>query len=90
MEIYRSENKNSFDVFSLCDASESGERKRILSSLPIHTVSKKLLLKILNRNNINKSESKIIIDEVKKQKNIIENILKHDVLEDEIPYLSKK
>lgn len=90
MEIYRSENKNSFDVFSLGEASECGERKRILSSLPIHTVSEKLLLKILNRNNINKSESKIIIDEVKKQKNIIKNILKHNILEDKIPYLSKK
>lgn len=90
MEIYRSENKNSFDVFSLCDSSEHASRKRILSSLPIHTISEKLLLKILNRNNINNSELKTIFDEIKKQKSIIENILEHDILEDKIPYLSKK
>lgn len=90
MDIYRIENKNAFDAFILSSSNIKGNRRRILSSLPIHTISDELLLKILERNNVTKDNIKSIIASIKNQKQIIENILKENILEDEIPKLSKE
>ena len=90
MDIYRIENKNAFDAFISSDANIKGTRKRILSSLPIHTISDELLLKILKRNNISDDDIKTILSAVKKQKQIIEKILEDNVLEDEINKLNKE
>ena len=90
MDIYRIENKNAFDSFISSDANIKGTRKRILSSLPIHTISDELLLKILKRNKVSDDDIKNIISAVKKQKQIIEKILEDNVLEDEINKLSKE
>lgn len=90
MDIYRIENKNAFDAFISSDANIKGTRKRILSSLPIHTISDELLLKILKRNKVSDDDIKNIISAVKKQKQIIEKILKDNVLEDEISKLNKE
>ena len=90
MDIYRIENKNAFDAFISSDANIKGTRKRILSSLPIHTISDELLLKILKRNKVSDDDIKIILSAVKKQKQIIEKILEDNVLEDEINKLNKE
>lgn len=90
MDIYRIENKNAFDAFISSDANIKGTRKRILSSLPIHTISDELLLKILKRNKVSDDDIKNIISAVKKQKQIIEKILEDSVLEDKINKLNKE
>ena len=106
MDIYRVENRNDFDAFISSDASIKGNRRRILSSLPIHTISDELLLKILKRNKVNDEDildyimapdgeckdenTKVIIDSVKKQRQTIQKILEDNILEDEIPKLSKE
>lgn len=90
MDIYRIENKNAFDAFISSDANIKGTRKRILSSLPIHTISDELLLKILKRNKVSDDDIKNILSAVKKQKQTIEKILEDNVLEDEINKLSKE
>lgn len=90
MDIYRIENRNAFDAFISSDASIKGNRRRILSSLPIHTISDELLLKILKRNKVNNENTKVIIDSVKKQRQTIQKILEDNILEDEIPKLSKE
>lgn len=90
MDIYRVENRNDFDAFISSDASIKGNRRRILSSLPIHTISDELLLKILKRNKVNNENTKVIIDSVKKQRQTIQKILEDNILEDEIPKLSKE
>ncbi|MGN1013032.1 MAG: helix-turn-helix domain-containing protein, partial [Clostridia bacterium] len=89
MNIYRIENKNAFDAFISSDTNIKGNRKRILSSLPIHTISDKLLLKILKRNNVNEENIKVILDSVAKQKQAIKKILQTNILEDEIVELSE-
>lgn len=90
MDIYCIENKNAFDAFISSDANIKGTRKRILSSLPIHTISDELLLKILKRNKVSDDDIKNILSAVKKQKQTIEKILEDNVLEDEINKLSKE
>ena len=89
MDIYREENKNAFDSFISSDANTKGNRRRILSSLPIHTISDELLLKILKRNKVNDENIKVILNSVEKQRKIIQKVLENNILEDEITTLSE-
>ena len=89
MDIYRVENKNAFDAFISSDANIRGDRRRILSSLPIHTISDELLLKILKRNKVNDENIKVILNSVEKQRKIIQKVLENNILEDEITTLSE-
>lgn len=90
MDIYRADSKESFNAFVLSDANIKGNHRRILSTLPIHTISNDLLLKILKHNKISDENIEIITNSVKKQKEIIEKILKENTLEDEISELTKE
>ena len=90
MDIYRVENGNAFDAFISSDESIKGNHRRILSSLPIHTISDELLLKILKRNKVNDESIKVILDSVEKQRQTIQKILENNILEDEIVGLSEE
>ena len=90
MDIYRMETKNSFNAFMLSSSNVKGNRRRILSSLPIHTISDELLLKILKRNNIPDEDINNIQNSIKEQKQIIETILNSNVFEDELQEISKE
>ena len=90
MDIYRAESKNAFSVFLSLNATINMPRRRIVSSLPIHTISETLLLKILKRNNISADDTKNILDAVNTQKQLTKTILKHNILEDEIAIFSKE
>lgn len=90
MEIYRIENKNAFNAFLSSNSKIIGNRRRILSSLPIHTISDELLLKILKHNKISEENIKYIVNSVKVQKQLIENILQNNIFEDEIQEISKE
>ena len=72
MEIYRYDSKNSFNVFLESSSKEKGNRRRILSSLPIHTISDELLLKILKRNKIPDNDIQNILSAVKEQKKLMD------------------
>lgn len=90
MDIYRAESKNAFSVFLSLNATINMPRRRIVSSLPIHTISETLLLKILKRNNISADDTKNILDAVNTQKQLTKTILKHNILEDEIAIFQRK
>ena len=90
MEIYRIENKNSFYSFMTSSESIKENRRRILSSLPIHTISNELLTKILKRNKVSDEDIEFIKLSVQKQRKIIDNVLKTNTFEDEISELSKE
>ena len=90
MEIYKVENKNAFNAFLSSSSKTSGNRRRILSSLPIHTISDELLLKILKHNKISEEDTKNIVSAVKTQKELIENVLQNNMYEDEIHEITKE
>mgnify|MGYP000074478032 CR=1 FL=1 len=90
MKIYRTENKNSFDSFITSSAKLNENRRRILSSLPIHTISNELLIKILKRNTVPDEDIEFIKLSIQKQREIIDNILRTNTFEDEISELSKE
>lgn len=89
MDIYRSESQNEFDAFLIANSKMSGKRRRYLSSLPIHTISKELLIKILKRNNIPDTDIETIYSKIEKKKKIIIDIVKKDILEDDYFEFSK-
>ena len=90
MEIYRTESQNAFNAFMTSSTNIIGNRRRILSSLPIHTISEELLLRILKRNKISDDNIKNILESVKNQKQIIETILNSNTFNDELSELSKE
>lgn len=90
MEIYKEDSKNAYSVFLSSSVNLKANRRRILSSLPIHTISDGLLLKILKRNNISNEDIEKIQESVKVQKELLENITQNYTFEDEISELSKE
>lgn len=90
MEIYKEENKNAFNAFLSSYSKLKASRRRILSSPPIHTISDKLLLKILKHNNISDENIKKIKLSVKEEKQIMDTILKYNIVKDELPEISKE
>ena len=84
MEIFRENNINEYEMFLRKDENIFSDRKRLLSSLPLFTISDKLLMKILKRNNV----SKIDIDKIIKYKNdelkYMKNIMKKNIVNDYI------
>ncbi len=90
MEIYREENKNAFNAFLASTINDMGYKKRILSSLPLHTISEELLIKILDRNNVNEKDKKQIISDVKNNRNLIQNMLKNNELKDTITEMTEE
>ena len=90
MEIYRTESQNAFNAFMTSSTNIIGNRRRILYSLPIHTISEELLLRILKRNKISNDNIKNILKSVKNQKQIIETILNSNTFNDELSELSKE
>ena len=90
MEIYKKENKNLYSSFITASINVRGNRRRILSSLPIHTISDELFMKILKRNKVSNEDIKHIQFSIQEQKEIIDNTLQTDIFEDEIVEISKE
>ena len=90
MSIYRTENQNAFNVFISSDIAIKGKRKRILSSLPFHTISNELLIKILKRNNVDEENITSLLESLEMQKHIMQKLLANNIVEDEIAILSEE
>ena len=90
MDIYTSETKNSFNAFILSDISKKESHRRILSALPIHTISDDLLLKVLKHNNVSTENIENIINSINEEKKKIKSIIEENIWEDEISKLSKE
>lgn len=88
MNIYRSEREIELGAFLLSDAGTPGKRRSILSTLPLYTISDRLLDQILTRNGINTEHKKRIQRHVATQKKRIMEILISEQIEDEIPTFS--
>lgn len=90
MDIYKEESKNAFNAFLSSSVKIKASRRRILFSLPIHTISNNLLFKILKRNNVSAKSIKVIQESIEFQKEIFKNTIEQSIIEDEISILSKE
>ena len=77
MDIYRQENRDSYNLFLTNDVKLDCDRKRYLSSLPLFTIDEKLLVDILKENYVSEDDIKSIIKykqiEEKNVKSILQN-----------------
>ena len=85
MEIYRSERRNELNAFFTTDTKMAGNRRNILSTLPLYTISGTLLDHILTRNNTNAELKEKIKEHAEVQRQRVNTILATETLEDEIP-----
>ena len=90
MNIYKEESKNAFNAFLSSSVKIKASRRRILFSLPIHTISNNLLFKILKHNNVSAKSIKVIQESIEFQKEIFKNTIEQSIIEDEISILSKE
>ena len=90
MDIYKEDSQNAFNAFLSSSVKTKASRRRILFSLPIHTISNNLLFKILKHNNVSAESIKAIQESVEFQKEILKNTIEQNVIEDEISILSKE
>ncbi|MGN1127073.1 MAG: helix-turn-helix domain-containing protein, partial [Ruminococcus sp.] len=90
MDIYRNENLGALNAFLLADSHISGKRRNILSSLPIYTMEKAYLKRLLDKHSISEADKKSILSYAEFQRNTAQEILKSNVIEDEIPTISRE
>ncbi|MGN0325350.1 MAG: helix-turn-helix domain-containing protein [Lachnospiraceae bacterium] len=84
MEIYDSTGADDYHAFLLQDAGTVGERKNILSSLPLYTLSEELLEKILASNQVEASTAQMIRDYRKSEIERMKQKLNNGTVADEI------
>ena len=90
MNIYKEDSQNAFNAFLSSSVKIKANRRRILFSLPIHTISNNLLFKILKHNNVSAKGIKTIQESIEFQKEILKNTIEQNVIQDEISILSKE
>ena len=84
MQIYRENNIKEYELFLKNDEEIPCDRTRYLSSLPLFTISDKLLNKILKRNKFSKIDIEKIIKYKKEELEYMNNILKRNKVNDYI------
>jgi len=89
MQIYRENNIKEYELFLKNDEEMPCDRTRYLSSLPLFTISDKLLNKILKRNKFSKTDIDKIIKYKKEELKYMNNILKRNKVNDYI-YIIKE
>ncbi len=90
MNIYKEENSKSYNLFLDDYLNKDGDRKRILSSLPLFTMSDDLLNKILKNNKVPKKDINKIINYKNEEFNKYNNLLKNNNINDIFYILSKE
>ena len=89
MEIYRESNIKEYELFLRKDETIVCDRTRYISSLPLFTINDELLIKILKRNKLSKSDIDKIIKYKKYELKYMNNILRKSKVNDYI-YIVKE
>ena len=90
MNIYRENEKEKFYQFINEESKKEGGRNRVLSSLPLFTITDKLLTKILKRENISEQEIEKILKYKNTELEMTKEILKSNKINDTIYEVKSK
>lgn len=90
MDIYKEDNIEKFNKFLIKDKDIQSNRIRTLSSLPLFTIDDKLLLNILERNNISSNDIDLILKYKKEELKNIKYLLKNNLISDTIFIVKKE
>ena len=90
IDIYRSERENELNAFLLADTGKPGNRRSILSTLPLYTISDALLERILTRNGIGEQQKDAIKKHATSQRQRVMSVLASECIEEEIPAITSE
>lgn len=90
MDIYTTSNKEKYKNLLYTDSTENSDRICIYSNLPFYTMDKKILTKILERNNICEEDKNKIYIHLQDETERIKGILTNNTIKAEIPFLSEE
>ena len=90
MDIYREDKAAELAAFMISDSHTGGNRRSILSVLPIYTATDKFLKGFLDRRGVPLNEKQKILDYAATRREQIFEILKNNSVSDEIPRLSEE
>lgn len=90
MDIYRSDKASNFRAQLISDSHIKGERRNILSTPPIYTLSDSLLSRILERNNIHGEAAEAIMKFTLSQREMFLHTLSHSCITDVLPVIGEK
>ena len=90
MEIYTKDDASRFETFLKKTAEEENDQYNILSSLPIYTLSKELLLQIMQNENLSDEETSSILRFYEQQVAHTLYSLKQNRITDDIPLISRE
>lgn len=88
MDIYREDKSAELAAFMISDSHTDGNRRSVLSALPIYTATNEFLESFLDSRNVPNDEKQKILDYAATRKEQIFEILKNNSVSDEIPRLS--
>lgn len=84
MDIFGSSEENRYRAFLDADSKVEGTRRGVLSTLPIYTIPEELLGSILKRHGVPDADSARILAFTRNQKALVETILEHDRVIDDV------
>ena len=90
MNIYKENDKVTFDNFVRDNLKIKGVRKNILSKLPTYTLSDSLLNKIFDNNKVSSNDRRIIVDAINDERKRVLKILSDNKIINDINILSKE
>lgn len=89
MDIYRSDKAAELAAFMISDSFTDGNRRSVLSTLPIYTATDEFLESFLGSRNMSDDETRKILDYVSMRREQTLEILKNNSVLDEIPILNE-
>ena len=84
MDIYRSERENELNTFLIADTQTPGNRRSILSTLPVYTMSEELMEHMLKRSGIGSERREAVLKYAAARRRRVGDILKTSCMTDEI------
>ena len=90
MDIYREDKSSELTAFMISDSHIDGNRRSVLSALPIYTVTNEFLESFLDNRNVSDGKKRKILGYAATRREQIIEILKNNSVSDEIPRLSEE
>lgn len=89
LDIYRSDSQSKFNTFLEASLDSPKKRRRILTSLPIHTISDDLLIRILKRNKLDDATIEKVVFDVHTQQRFFNTVIKNNIMQDDYAEISE-
>ena len=89
MDIYREDKSAELSAFMISDSHTGGNRRSVLSALPIYTATNEFLKRFLDNRNVPDDKKQEILGYAATRREQIFEILKSNSVSDEIPYIDE-